>query len=331
MFLPFEVSPTRPGAKEARDHWPASVSPQHVLPSFSSSNHPQSKGIACEHGQLEIAKYLAVHHHLLIHDVRQYLQNWPLRIVCAHGDMKLLHWMLEYFPFHARDVRSCACHALRLAAANGHVGVLQLLKSRFPLESKDARMRHNEALRMACASNHAAVVDFLLTGFALGLEDLAAMDAAALRWAVTNNCQAVLRVLRLHFGAPALQQLYLASQAPNGVAQYLDQCLGRQRSGRPTVQKAPPMPVSMAMREARRKENRDEQQPTSPPADPSRDDDPTELLEDSLSTVMNHSLVHVIPHGLSFFPVQCQPKQRKSLQTGLDPLGSFEVNERTAS
>ena len=145
--------------------------------------------MTCEHGRLEVARWLQQTFHLTVADARAE-DNWVLRTACEYGHIEYVRWLHQTFQFDVSDVRATDNQALRWACKGGHLEVARWLQQTFRLTAADARSKDNTILRRACGVGNLEVLRWLQRTWGIP------PDVLAVAGSPDTACAAYLRGLR---------------------------------------------------------------------------------------------------------------------------------------
>lgn len=98
--------------------------------------------------------------------------NFNLKTLCRHGNLKSLRRLINTFKITVEDIRSNDNYALRHAAGYGHLEVVKFLINTFNLTLEDIRSKNNHALLYSFRYRHLEVTKWLIRTFNLTIDDI---------------------------------------------------------------------------------------------------------------------------------------------------------------
>jgi hypothetical protein len=116
---------------------------------------------ACEHNQLDVAKWLAAHKYMN-KNIAMSNSNAVFSKACQNGHFDLVKWLTIKFKITRMDVFMDEKFALLCTCIGGHLTILQWLIEHFGLNVVDFTINECESIRAACRNGHLEIVRFLV-------------------------------------------------------------------------------------------------------------------------------------------------------------------------
>jgi hypothetical protein len=151
--------------------------------------------MACRHGFLDLARWLAAEFGLTAADTRSPHGGGAFQEACRSGHLDIAKWLVETFAPTADDVRDALCWACH----NGHASVYHWLVETFHLTADDA----SSAFTTACANGRLENAKWLADTLALSMDDVRAENNNALSVACEGGHLETLQWLVARFGLTA--------------------------------------------------------------------------------------------------------------------------------
>ncbi len=139
---------------------------------------------ACQYGKLELVEWICTTYNLTSKDARSY-RNDSLGIACKYGNLELVKWLHKTFELTIDDVREC--WAFSISCKKGHLEQAKWLHATFGLTTEDARKNSNTILWKLCRKGNLEGAMWLQSTFNLTTEDAKSNNNRALRAALRND------------------------------------------------------------------------------------------------------------------------------------------------